>query len=81
MGLTIAPNKDSQLLRVKAHVENISADSDKSYALWALGNLKRILGSISSTSETNRWIDQTFIFLVTPTSELIACGHVTDRSA
>jgi hypothetical protein len=79
-GVNIAPNNGSQLVRVKAHVENISADGDKSYALWALGSLKRILGSIYATSETSRWMDQDFIFLVTPASEMMACSYVMDGS-
>jgi hypothetical protein len=71
-----------KILRVKAHVENISAAGDPPYILWGLGNLKRILGTSLSAggNEPRRWLDDTLISLVTPSGDLIGTAAIADGS-
>lgn len=75
-GFNVSGPKGSHVLRVKGKVENVGEGSDPSYALWALGPLKRIMGSISGTGEPHRWLDQDLMFLVNPAGELIKCAVI-----
>jgi hypothetical protein len=71
-----------KILRVKAHVENVSAAGDPPYILWGLGSLKRVLGTSLSAggNEPRRWLDDTLISLVTPSGELIGAAAMADGS-
>ena len=79
-GITLTPEKGFHLIRVKAQVENISAESDKPYSLWAFNTVERILGSTSKTIEPHRWLDDSFIYVALPNSELRPSEHVVQGS-
>lgn len=82
-GLLISAPEGHKLVRVKARVENVSTESDKAYTLRALGGVKSILGRMyapSGSSEPYRWLDDSFIYLVDPTSGLISRTHVCEGS-
>lgn len=82
--LDVRPAEGFELLRVKARVENVSAESDKTYALWApwidvtvgpKGDFKTRLerareGTVPAT-EPHRWLHPTDIYVVTPSSDLL----------
>jgi len=75
-GFSVVVPKGAQVLRVKGTVENVGEGSDPVYALWALGPLKRIMGSAPGTGEPHRWLDQELMFLVNPAGELINCATI-----
>jgi len=78
--LTISPREGHQLLRVRALIENISTEPDKSYALWGMvGFKKRTISRMFDASKC-RWLDDSFIYVATTTSELIPCMHVSENS-
>jgi hypothetical protein len=73
----LVPQKGFRLLRVRARVENIGSGSDKSYTLWALHGVKRLLSVISKTTEPHRWLDTTFLYLVALDGELWPCVYAS----
>jgi len=85
--VSITPKDDScQLIRVKANVENTNSEKDKSYILWALDDLKRLITpiylstKIEKVVEPYRWLDDSFILLLTPDMKLFPCLHVCRNS-
>jgi len=82
--LNLRPAEGFELMRVKARVENISAESDKTYALWApwidvtVGprgdfktRLERAHEGTVPTTEPHRWLHPGDIYVVTPSSDLL----------
>lgn len=80
MNFSVIVPRGSQVLRVKARVENASAAPDPEYVLYAMGPLKRILGKLSATTEAHRWIDQNFVFVTAGGSELIGASAIAKGS-
>jgi len=79
---TLSPKQGFQLLRVTASVRNTSSLADKSYTLWALEDMKRVMGQINAKPDEHKspylWLDGSFVFLLTPASDLILSSHVCD---
>lgn len=69
--ITISPGEDYQILRVKANIENINSEKDKSYALFTLEDFKRLstpiyVSAYKEITEAYKWLDDSFIFLLLP---------------
>jgi len=80
----VSPNKDGyRILRVKAHVRNISPKSDPTYTPWALTAPKRILlmDTRDEVKKPNRLAGDSFINVVTPdNSQSFPCSYVTKKN-
>lgn len=70
----LSPSQGSQLLRVKIRIENISSESDKPYAQWAMednelwatdaGKTLRTFASPKQTSAPYRWLNVNWIWVL-----------------
>jgi hypothetical protein len=80
MAYSVIVPKGSQVLRVKARVENSSEETDPAYVPSALGPLKRVLAAVSATTEMHRWLDQDLVFAVADGGALILCAALADGS-
>ncbi|MBI5605240.1 MAG: hypothetical protein HY879_18035 [Deltaproteobacteria bacterium] len=79
---TLTPKQGFHLLRVTAFVRNTSPLADKSYTLWATEDVKRSLAQLNAKPDEHKppylWLDGSFVFLLTPASDLVPCSHVCD---
>lgn len=75
---TLTPKEGFRFLRLTASVRNTSPLADKSYALWATEDLKRVMVKQEEHTPPYLWLDGSFIFLLTPASDLIPCSHVCE---
>jgi hypothetical protein len=80
IAFSVTVPKGSQVLRVKARVENSSEGTDPAYVPSALGSLKRVLSAFSATTETHRWLDQNLMFVVADGGALISCAALGEGS-
>lgn len=80
MAFSVTVPKGSQVLRVKARVENSSEGTDPAYVPSALGSLKRALAAFSTTTGMDRWLDQDLVFAVADGGALIPCVALGDGS-
>lgn len=83
--VTIKPEAGQRILRVRAHVKNVSAASDPMYVRWSLGNLRRAFlgmqgtsgGSESKPSKPNRLAGDRFIQVVSGDGQAFPCSYVS----
>ena len=77
---TLRPKEGFRLWRVTASVRNTSRVDDRSYTLWAIENVKRVMALQEEKSAAHKspylWLDGSFIFLLTPASDIVPCSHV-----
>ena len=65
-------------------MRNTSRLVDKSYALWATEDIKRALAPLYAKPDEHKapylWFDDSFVWLLTPASDLVPCSHVCEGS-
>jgi hypothetical protein len=79
---TLSSKNGFRLVRVKARVTNVSRAAEKPYGLFAFEPIKAAIAPIFHKPEDlpgkYRWIDDSFVYLLTPASDLIPCSHVIE---
>jgi len=80
--ITLTSKKGSHLVRVTARVTNISRGSEKPYTLFAFEPIETAIVPIFQKQDelpsSYRWLDDSFIYLLTPAFDLIPCSHVVE---
>lgn len=82
--LSIASKPGFRLVRAKARVTNISKTEQPPYTLFAFEPLETafvpISCNIDDLPKPFRWLDDSFVCLLTPELEVISCSHVIEGS-
>lgn len=70
-----------RLVRVKAKVLNIWPHKERPYARFAFSAIENIMMQDDLPEGPFRWLDDQFVFVLTPTRDLIPCCHIAEGCA